>query len=299
MRKGLWIVFVVFVLAGYTFAGHQSQCQDQSQDQSQTQNVDQSTSVSVKDRVQGVPSGMPRHLWQVPEKEAMFLWNKYGFPKKFLEGTWERSRAKEVIKNTGHLGAELGWGFEKGFIPTGNKDTDSLELMFYSTFKQKEEDVLEEYDVMDHPINISAKKKFTQYETLAYAVDRAMESGADAVVVLDGMNVINNGTSFGLGMTAVNSEGSGAITGIGGIGSAETRKQGEPAVILLLLKEKVVEKAQSNAVPARSVPVNVENPNGSYVVIYLRKKGDYYIGPRGEYYSQLPTPEQLKVYALK
>ena len=43
-----------------------------------------------------------------------------------------------------------------------------------------------------------------------------------------------------------------------------------------------------------TVTVNVVNSNGSITPVTLRRQGTGYIGPRGEYYSQLPTSEQLR-----
>jgi hypothetical protein len=40
--------------------------------------------------------------------------------------------------------------------------------------------------------------------------------------------------------------------------------------------------------------VNVTNSNGSISTVVLRKQGVGYVGPRGEYYNSLPTPEELK-----
>ena len=42
------------------------------------------------------------------------------------------------------------------------------------------------------------------------------------------------------------------------------------------------------------VTVNITNSNGSISQVRLRKQGVGYVGPRGEYYSQLPTQEQLR-----
>ncbi len=46
---------------------------------------------------------------------------------------------------------------------------------------------------------------------------------------------------------------------------------------------------------ASTVVINVQNSNGSYTPVTLRRAGNQYIGPRGEYYSALPTEQQLKV----
>lgn len=43
-----------------------------------------------------------------------------------------------------------------------------------------------------------------------------------------------------------------------------------------------------------TVTVNVVNSNGSISPVVLRKQGVGYVGPRGEYYNSLPTPDQLK-----
>jgi outer membrane lipoprotein SlyB len=40
--------------------------------------------------------------------------------------------------------------------------------------------------------------------------------------------------------------------------------------------------------------VNVTNSNGSISPVVLRRQGVGYVGPRGEFYNHLPTPEELK-----
>lgn len=46
---------------------------------------------------------------------------------------------------------------------------------------------------------------------------------------------------------------------------------------------------------ANTTVINVKNSNGSYTPVTLRRVGNQYTGPRGEYYPSLPTEEQLKV----
>lgn len=46
--------------------------------------------------------------------------------------------------------------------------------------------------------------------------------------------------------------------------------------------------------PEKTIVVNVPNPNGSYIPITLQKYSDGYQGPKGEYYPDYPTLEQLK-----
>ena len=43
-----------------------------------------------------------------------------------------------------------------------------------------------------------------------------------------------------------------------------------------------------------TIQVNVTNSNGSVIPVMLRRQGVGYVGPRGEYYSTLPTSEQLR-----
>jgi hypothetical protein len=43
-----------------------------------------------------------------------------------------------------------------------------------------------------------------------------------------------------------------------------------------------------------TVTINITNSNGSITPVTLRREGAVYIGPRGETYTTLPTPEQLK-----
>lgn len=52
--------------------------------------------------------------------------------------------------------------------------------------------------------------------------------------------------------------------------------------------------------PEKTVIVNVPNPNGSYIPVTLQKYSDGYIGPRGEFYPDYPTLDQLKaMYSIQ
>lgn len=47
------------------------------------------------------------------------------------------------------------------------------------------------------------------------------------------------------------------------------------------------------------VVIQIQNDNGSFTPVVLKKKGDTYTGPNGEHYKRLPTAEQLKpIYGL-
>ena len=45
---------------------------------------------------------------------------------------------------------------------------------------------------------------------------------------------------------------------------------------------------------ANTVVINVTNTNGSITPVTLQRQGGEYIGPKGEHYTQMPTPEQLR-----
>jgi len=45
---------------------------------------------------------------------------------------------------------------------------------------------------------------------------------------------------------------------------------------------------------ASTLVINVQNSNGSFTPITIRRVGNQYVGPRGEYYNAIPTQQQLK-----
>ena len=64
-----------------------------------------------------------------------------------------------------------------------------------------------------------------------------------------------------------------------------------------LLEE--IDKDKHKQERAEHVIVEIQNRNGSITPVKLKKKGNTYIGPKGERYDELPTEEQLKpVYGL-
>ncbi len=64
-----------------------------------------------------------------------------------------------------------------------------------------------------------------------------------------------------------------------------------------VVKNVVTQKITSSS--EDSFVVNVPNSNGSFTPVVLKKSGDGYIGPQGEYYPQNPTIEQLKAMYAK
>ena len=50
---------------------------------------------------------------------------------------------------------------------------------------------------------------------------------------------------------------------------------------------------------ANTVVVNIANSNGSIMPVTLRRSGNVWVGPRGEQYMSMPTPDQLKpIYGI-
>ncbi len=56
-----------------------------------------------------------------------------------------------------------------------------------------------------------------------------------------------------------------------------------------------VVRVNDNNVEGNNLFVNIPNSNGSYTEVKLTKKDNGYVGPQGEFYSQHPTVEQLRV----
>jgi hypothetical protein len=49
---------------------------------------------------------------------------------------------------------------------------------------------------------------------------------------------------------------------------------------------------------ANTFVINVTNSNGSFTPVSVRRIGNQYMGPRGEYYNSMPTEVQLKSYGF-
>ncbi|MHC4131828.1 MAG: glycine zipper domain-containing protein [Planctomycetota bacterium] len=61
-------------------------------------------------------------------------------------------------------------------------------------------------------------------------------------------------------------------------------------------QDKKKQKAETEELRDESnlVTVDITNSNGSVSQVKLRREGSRYIGPKGEYYEQLPSEEQLR-----
>lgn len=64
-------------------------------------------------------------------------------------------------------------------------------------------------------------------------------------------------------------------------------------------KKQTNQQLQAIQQEANTYVVNITNSNGSITPVTLRRSGNVWIGPRGEQYMSMPTPEQLKpIYGM-
>lgn len=88
----------------------------------------------------------------------------------------------------------------------------------------------------------------------------------------------------------------GAVTGAA-IGSQIQKPVVEqPATVVVAQPAPVVVAAQAptTTYSGDTATVNVPNTNGGYTAVVLKRSGNGYVGPQGEYYDQIPTTAQLQ-----
>ena len=56
----------------------------------------------------------------------------------------------------------------------------------------------------------------------------------------------------------------------------------------------VVSQVPTTTYAGDTVTVNVPNSNGTYTAVVLKRSGNGYVGPQGEYYEQIPATAQLQ-----
>ena len=56
----------------------------------------------------------------------------------------------------------------------------------------------------------------------------------------------------------------------------------------------VAQTPPSTTYSGDTVTVNISNSNGTYTAVVLKRSGNGYVGPQGEYYDQIPTTAQLQ-----
>lgn len=85
----------------------------------------------------------------------------------------------------------------------------------------------------------------------------------------------------------------GAVTGAA-IGSTIQKEPPPPPVVVEQPAPVVMAQVPTTTYSGDSVTVNVPNSNGGYTAVVLKRSGNGYVGPQGEYYDQVPTTAQLQ-----
>jgi len=85
----------------------------------------------------------------------------------------------------------------------------------------------------------------------------------------------------------------GAVTGAA-VGSQIQKPEPPPEVVVAQPTQVVVAQPPVTVETEDSVTVNVPNSNGTYAAVVLKKSGNGFVGPQGEFYPQLPSIDQLK-----
>ncbi len=65
----------------------------------------------------------------------------------------------------------------------------------------------------------------------------------------------------------------------------------QPAPVVVAQPSSVVPSATYSG---DTVTINVPNSNGGYTAVVLKRSGNGFVGPQGEYYAQIPTTAQLQ-----
>jgi hypothetical protein len=83
----------------------------------------------------------------------------------------------------------------------------------------------------------------------------------------------------------------GAVTGAAIGSTIQKPVEEQPAPVVVAQPAPVV---PSTTYSGDSVTVNVPNSNGGYTAVVLKRSGNGFVGPQGEYYDQVPSTEQLQ-----
>jgi len=86
----------------------------------------------------------------------------------------------------------------------------------------------------------------------------------------------------------------GAVAGAAVGSQIQKPEPGPQQVIVAQPAPVVVSQVPTTTYAGDTVTVNVPNSNGGYTAIVLKRSGNGYVGPQGEYYDQIPTTAQLQ-----
>jgi len=84
----------------------------------------------------------------------------------------------------------------------------------------------------------------------------------------------------------------GAVTGAAIGSTVQKPVEEQPATVVVAQPAPAV--VPSATYSGDTVTVNVPNSNGGYTAVVLKRSGNGYVGPQGEYYDQVPTTAQLQ-----
>lgn len=90
--------------------------------------------------------------------------------------------------------------------------------------------------------------------------------------------------------------GAGMLIGgaVGAVAGAAVGSQIQKPVVEQPAPVVVAQTPPSTTYSGDTVTVNVPNSNGTYTAVVLKRSGNGYVGPQGEYYDQIPTTAQLQ-----
>ena len=89
----------------------------------------------------------------------------------------------------------------------------------------------------------------------------------------------------------------GAVGAVAGAAVGSQIQKPEPPpqqVIVAQPAPVVVAQGPATTYSGDTVTVNVPNSNGEYTAVVLKRSGNGYVGPQGEYYDQVPSTAQLQ-----
>ena len=85
----------------------------------------------------------------------------------------------------------------------------------------------------------------------------------------------------------------GAVTGAA-VGSTIQKPVYEQPAPVVVSQPAPVVQGPTETYSGDTVTVNVPNSSGGYTAVVLKRSGNGFVGPQGEYYSQVPTTDQLQ-----
>ena len=90
----------------------------------------------------------------------------------------------------------------------------------------------------------------------------------------------------------------GAVAGAA-VGSQIQKPEPPAPVVVAQPAPVVVAQGPSTTYSGDTVTVNVPDSNGGYTAVVLKRSGNGYVGPQGEYYEQVPSTAQLQAMYAK